>query len=72
MFTGIIEEIGVLQAVKKGKESSVLEIRAEKVLEHTKIGDSIAVNGDREVIKQMLWQKLCGDQILEHYSPEIV
>ena len=45
MFTGIIEEIGVLQAVKKGKESSVLEIRAEKVLEYTKIGDSIAVNG---------------------------
>lgn len=45
MFTGIIEEIGVLQGVKKGRESSVLEIRAKKVLEDTKIGDSIAVNG---------------------------
>lgn len=45
MFTGIIEEIGVLQSVKKGKESSVLEIRAKKVLENTKIGDSIAING---------------------------
>lgn len=45
MFTGIIEEIGVLQSVKKGTVSSVLEIRAKKVLEHTNIGDSIAVNG---------------------------
>lgn len=45
MFTGIIEEIGTLQSVKKGKKSSVLTIRANKVLEDTKIGDSIAANG---------------------------
>ena len=45
MFTGIIEEIGVLKSIKKGRESSILEIQAEKVLEHTKIGDSIAANG---------------------------
>lgn len=45
MFTGIIEEIGVLQAVKKGQDSSELIIRAKQVLEGTKIGDSIAANG---------------------------
>jgi riboflavin synthase len=45
MFTGIIEETGVLQSVKKGENSSVLTIRAKKVLENTKIGDSIAANG---------------------------
>ncbi len=45
MFTGIIEETGVLQSVSKGAHSSVLTIRAREVLAGTKVGDSIAVNG---------------------------
>lgn len=45
MFTGIIEEIGTIDSIKKGTQSAVLGIRCSKVLEGTKIGDSIAVNG---------------------------
>lgn len=45
MFTGIIEEIGTIDSVKKGTQSAVLGIRCSKVLEGTKVGDSIAVNG---------------------------
>ena len=45
MFTGIIEEIGTIGSVRKGTQSAVLEIRCSHVLEGTKIGDSIAVNG---------------------------
>ncbi|MGN0714778.1 MAG: riboflavin synthase [Anaerovoracaceae bacterium] len=45
MFTGIIEEIGIIQAVQHGPASSLLTIQAEKVLEGVKDGDSIAVNG---------------------------
>ena len=45
MFTGIIEEIGYVNNVKKGTASAILTIQAEKVLEGTHIGDSIAVNG---------------------------
>ncbi|HBN57109.1 MAG TPA: riboflavin synthase [Lachnospiraceae bacterium] len=45
MFTGIIEEIGTVERVKKGRHSAVLTIRAKTVLEGTRIGDSIAVNG---------------------------
>lgn len=45
MFTGIIEEIGTIQAVKKGVHSSVLTIQAQEILAGTKTGDSIAVNG---------------------------
>lgn len=45
MFTGIIEEIGIVQAVKKGVHSSVLMLQAKEVLAGTKAGDSIAVNG---------------------------
>lgn len=45
MFTGIIEEIGTVVAVQKGAGSGRLSIKAELVLEGTKLGDSIAVNG---------------------------
>lgn len=45
MFTGIVEEIGTVERVQHGQHSAVLAIRASKVLEDTKIGDSIAVNG---------------------------
>ena len=45
MFTGIIEEIGSVKRVSVGGKSGSIEIAAKKVLEGTKIGDSIAVNG---------------------------
>lgn len=45
MFTGIIEEIGKIKAVRRGTRSIVLEVEAVKVLEGTRIGDSIATNG---------------------------
>ncbi len=45
MFTGIIEEVGTVEEVRMGAHSAVLQVRAEKVLEETKTGDSIAVNG---------------------------
>ena len=45
MFTGIVEEIGSISGIKQGKNSEILTIKAKKVLEDTKIGDSIAVNG---------------------------
>ena len=45
MFTGIIEEIGVIKSIRSGARSAVLEIGALKVLSATQIGDSISVNG---------------------------
>ena len=45
MFTGIIEEIGTVESISRGRCSAVLSIRAQKVLEGTRTGDSIAVNG---------------------------
>ena len=45
MFTGIIEEIGILEEISNEGNASVLKINASKVLEGTNIGDSIAVNG---------------------------
>ena len=45
MFTGIVEEMGVIKSIRKGASSAVLEIQAQVVLEDVHIGDSIAVNG---------------------------
>ncbi len=45
MFTGIIEEVGIIRHIARGRDSAVLTIAATTVLEGTKIGDSIAVNG---------------------------
>ena len=45
MFTGIVEEVGTLKAIRKGPHSAVLEIAAQVVLEDIHLGDSIAVNG---------------------------
>lgn len=45
MFTGLIEELGIVKAIQSGAKSIQLTITAKKVLEDVKIGDSIAVNG---------------------------
>lgn len=44
MFTGIVEEVGVIRQIRRGAHSSVLTIGAETVLSDLKIGDSVAVN----------------------------
>ena len=45
MFTGIVEEVGSLKEISLGNGFGNIEINASRVLEETKIGDSIAVNG---------------------------
>jgi len=45
MFTGIVEEIGIVQQVRSEKSVRTLEIKANRILEDMHIGDSISVNG---------------------------
>ena len=45
MFTGIIEEIGTVRNIRRGRNSVALTIGAPHIVEGTRIGDSIAVNG---------------------------
>lgn len=45
MFTGIVEEIGKIQSIKKGDKSSVITVQGDKIFGDIHIGDSIAVNG---------------------------
>lgn len=45
MFTGIVEEVGTVVVREEKSDAAVLRIRATRVLEDVKLGDSIAVNG---------------------------
>lgn len=45
MFTGIIEELGTIQRLTRAAEGGVITVSAKTVLEGTRLGDSIAVNG---------------------------
>ena len=45
MFSGIIEELGVVKALQKKGTLMCLDIQTDKTSEGVKIGDSISVNG---------------------------
>lgn len=45
MFTGIIEEIGVITSIQRKSRALEITIRARHILEDVKRGDSISVNG---------------------------
>ena len=45
MFTGIVETVGAVRALRRGAAKAELVIEAPAVVPGTRIGDSIAVNG---------------------------
>ena len=45
MFTGIIEEIGKIKSFSTDSNGASIEVECQKVLQDTKLGDSIAING---------------------------
>ena len=45
MFTGIVEETGKIASIERKGDFAVLTVKCSKVLENSKLGDSIAVNG---------------------------
>src|SRR5437764_10920477 len=45
MFTGLIEEVGTVAAVRTTEDGTQLQIAAPRIAKQTRIGESIAVNG---------------------------
>jgi len=45
MFTGIIQEIGIIKSVNYSGNVNKLKIECPKIVKNAKLGDSIAVNG---------------------------
>ena len=65
MFTGIIEEIGAVKKISLSGKSGSLEIGAKKILEGTRIGDSIAVNGVCLTVTSLPALGFCADVMAE-------
>lgn len=65
MFTGIIEEIGAVEGIVSGGRSGKLTIKAEKVLERTRTGDSISVNGVCLTVTELYSDRFCADVMPE-------
>ena len=65
MFTGIVEEMGTVKNIERGSISARIEIKAKKVLEGTKIGDSIAVNGVCLTVVKMGTESFTADVMAE-------
>ncbi len=68
MFTGIIEELGTVRSLISGSRSGKLTISAETVLEGTRIGDSIAVNGVCLTVTEMTGSSFTADVMPETLS----
>ncbi len=45
MFTGLIEEVGKVSKIEKRSDGIMIQIKAEKIVDDLKIGDSVALNG---------------------------
>jgi riboflavin synthase len=65
MFTGLIEEIGHITGIMKGRNSYQFVIKAHKVLTDSKIGDSICTNGASLTITQMTQSEFTVDVMSE-------
>ena len=65
MFTGIIEEIGVIKNITANSKSGKITILANKILEDTNLGDSIAVNGVCLTVSSINKNEFVADIMME-------
>lgn len=65
MFTGIVEETGTVKSLSISGSSGSIAIKASKVLEGTKTGDSIAVNGICLTVTYMTPEYFTADVMAE-------
>lgn len=65
MFTGIVEELGTVSAVKSLGDSTRLSIKADRVLSDVHPGDSIAVNGVCLTVVDPARAEFCADVMQE-------
>lgn len=68
MFTGLIEEVGVVSAVHAGAEGSRIRIAAQAVLQGVALGDSIAVDGACMTVVDFDAQGFCFEASPESLS----
>jgi len=65
IFTGLIIEVGRVRQIKRRDDGAFLMIEARKVLEGTRIGDSISINGVDLTVIEMSSDAFSSDASLE-------
>ena len=65
IFTGLIMEIGSVRRIDQRSDGAYLVIDAKKVLEGTRIGDSISINGVDLTVIEMAAEWFSADASLE-------
>ena len=60
MFTGIIEEIGKIKNFSIDSNGASIEVECQKVLQDTKLGDSIAINGCCQTVTKLSSTCFCA------------
>jgi riboflavin synthase len=67
MFTGLIEEIGIIERIEQISDGRRLKISAAEILNDVKVNDSIAVNGvcltAIKVEKRSFWAEAVGETL---------
>jgi riboflavin synthase len=65
MFTGIIEEVGTVRALRKSAGGAVILIAAQRINDGVKVGDSVAVQGVCLTIVKVSASEMEADVSLE-------
>lgn len=68
MFTGIIEEIGIITSIQRKSRALEITIRTKKVLDDVKRGDSISVNGVCLTVSSFTKEQFVVDVIPETFN----
>lgn len=61
MFTGIVEETGIVKSFSKKTNGAEIQIQCSTVLDGSKIGDSIAINGACQTITNLFDDSFSAD-----------
>lgn len=65
MFTGIIEETGIIENIVHGAKSCRLKIRGNVIFDDLRLGDSVAVNGVCLTVDELEPPCFCADVMAE-------
>ena len=65
MFTGLVEEVGLIRGLKPNGDGLAIEIQASKVVRDTIIGDSVAIDGVCLTVVRMGSDFFCVDAVSE-------
>ena len=65
MFTGIVEEIGILRGLVVRERAAVLEVEAHTVIEGLRVGDSVATSGPCLTVTRLAHDRFWADAMPE-------